>query len=72
MEVLEPRQWPEWDAFLATVPEGRLRQTSHYAEGLALYGWKPTILTLRESERPGAPIVVGALVGEKPLPLVGG
>jgi len=72
VEVLEPRQWPEWDAFLGTLPEARLRQTSHYADGLALYGWKPTIVVLRDSATPGSPILAGGLLGEKPLPLVGG
>ncbi len=71
-EALPRPRWPEWDAFLRTVPEGRLRQTSHYAAGLQLYGWEPSVLVLRNRTLPGEPIVAGALIGEKKLPMVGG
>lgn len=67
-EVLDPTQWPEWDAFLPALPESRLRQTSVYSAALRLHGYRPEIVVLREGER----ILAGALLGFKPIPLLGG
>ncbi|MBK8231040.1 MAG: hypothetical protein IPK72_10735 [Candidatus Eisenbacteria bacterium] len=71
-EQLDESRWSEWDTFLTRSPESRLRQTSHYARALRLYGWSPSVLILRDSSCPESPIVAGALIGEKKLPLVGG